>query len=108
MANYIMDLRNTAFVLVIISVVGICGFLLLRIVSRRSARKRQQQTVIRNVKETVPTGYYYQSQLAPEPCERMRTLMNQSEIDSDPFETSADAIESNGTLHSYVHSQGET
>ncbi|KAK5971890.1 hypothetical protein GCK32_020426, partial [Trichostrongylus colubriformis] len=54
------------------------------------------------VKETVPTGYYYQSQLAPEPCERMRTLMNQSEIDSDPFETSADAIESNGTLiHKY-------
>ncbi|VDL72434.1 unnamed protein product [Nippostrongylus brasiliensis] len=86
MTDYIMDLRNMTIGLVVISVIGVCGFLLLRIVQGRSSRRRRQRSLMRYVK----------------PWDRMKTsLSHHSQIeDKKPMETSAITTESkpNGNL----------
>ncbi|RCN40685.1 hypothetical protein ANCCAN_13388 [Ancylostoma caninum] len=55
MTDYIMDLRNMTIGLVIISVIGVCGFLLLRLVQGRSSSRRRKRSLIRQV---CPPLYY--------------------------------------------------
>ncbi|WKY14397.1 hypothetical protein Q1695_000164 [Nippostrongylus brasiliensis] len=104
MTDYIMDLRNMTIGLVVISVIGVCGFLLLRIVQGRSSRRRRQRSLMRYPEEGfLPAGrHYYQSQYSPEPWDRMKTsLSHHSQIeDKKPMETSAITTESkpNGNL----------
>ncbi|VDO77576.1 unnamed protein product [Heligmosomoides polygyrus] len=78
MTDYIMDLRNMTIGLVIISVIGVCGFLLLRIIQGRSSRRRRQRSIMRHPEEAYlpPIRHYYQSQYAPEPWDRMKTSMS--------------------------------
>lgn len=99
MTDYIMDLRNMTIGLVIISVIGVCGFLLLRIIQGRSSRRRRQRSIMRHVSQfssrlsdsslfqniqyfqpeeayLPPIRHYYQSQYAPEPWDRMKTSMS--------------------------------
>ncbi|EPB78688.1 hypothetical protein ANCCEY_02207 [Ancylostoma ceylanicum] len=47
MTDYIMDLRNMTIGLVVISVIGVCGFLLLRLVQGRSSSRRRKRSLIR-------------------------------------------------------------
>ncbi|KAL6724625.1 hypothetical protein Aduo_019496 [Ancylostoma duodenale] len=104
MTDYIMDLRNMTIGLVIISVIGVCGFLLLRLVQGRSSSRRRKRSLIRQPEEGYPhmNRYYYQSQYAPEPWDRPKsTFSHQSHIEEKkPVESrnSPSEIRPNGNL----------
>ncbi|KAE9417569.1 hypothetical protein Angca_001643, partial [Angiostrongylus cantonensis] len=104
MTDYIMDLRNMTFGLVIISVIGVCCFLLLRLLQGRSSHRRRKRSILRHVKEGYPhtNRYYYQSQYAPEPWDRPKsTFSHQSHIeDKKPVDSRNSPLEirPNGSL----------
>ncbi|EFO82296.1 hypothetical protein CRE_00522 [Caenorhabditis remanei] len=72
MTDYIMDLRNLTIAVLGISVLGMIGFLILKIVhNKRSGRKRR--SFQRQMEDGYPPAaprYYYSSQYAPEPWDR--------------------------------------
>ncbi|VDM60172.1 unnamed protein product [Angiostrongylus costaricensis] len=59
MTDYIMDLRNMTFGLVIISVIGVCCFLLLRLLQGRSSHRRRKRSILRQVTNDVRLFTFY-------------------------------------------------